>query len=223
MDRRLDVSEEISKETKKGIVASIRGRFEKVTERDFPKGLAVILIIAAISTVDSYVYAVGARQGGDGFGFFAIAVIFIAPIVSWSIFTLVIHYVSVLLGGKGERKRFFAMCGFAYLPIMIQEVLRVIDDLINISTLAQSPATEQGLIGLLLNHFNLFKVMILFLVAVAVMVNYNLNAKRAIVATLVPDVALIILSLIFFALNLGGSGVRIPLIGNLGRRLLRPS
>jgi len=55
------------------------------------------------------------------------------------------------------------------------------------------------------------------------MVNYELNAKRAVVATLVPDVALIILSLIFFALNLGGSGVRIPFIGNLGRRLLRSS
>lgn len=216
------MSDEIGKETKKGIVASIRGRFEKVTERDFPKGLAVILIIAVISTVDSYVYAVGARNEGEGFGFFAIAVIFIAPIVSWSIFTLVIHYVSVLLGGKGDRKRFFAMCGFAYLPIVIQEVLRVIDDLINISMLVQYAATEQGLIELFLNHFNLFKVMVLFLVAVAVMVNYNLNAKRAVVATLVPDAASIILSLIFFALNLGGR-VRIPLLGNLGRRLLRSS
>jgi len=216
------VSDEIGKETKKGIVASIRGRFDKFTGRDLSKGLAVILIIAVISTVDSYVYAVGARNEGEGFGFFAIAVIFIAPIVSWSIFTLVIHYVSVLLGGKGDRKRFFAMCGFAYLPIVIQEVLRVIDDLINISTLAQSPATEQGLIGLLLNHFDLFKVMVLFLVAVAVMVNYNLNAKRAVLATLVPDVASIILSLTLFALNLGGR-VRIPLLGNLGRRLLRSS
>jgi hypothetical protein len=215
------MSEEIGKVKKKGIVASIRGRFEKITERDLYKGLAVILVIAALSTVDSYVYSVGASQGGDGFGFFAIAVIFVAPIVSWSVFTLVVHYVSILLGGKGERKRFFAMCGYAYLPIVVQEVLQVIVDLTNISTLAQSAATEQGLVGLLLNHFNLFKVLVLFLVAVAVMVNYNLSAKRAVVATLVPDVAVIILSILFSALNLGGGRVRIPLIGTLGRRLLR--
>ena len=215
------MSEEIGKVKKKGIVASIRGRFEKITERELYKGLAVILVIAAISTVDSYVYSVGASQGGDGFGFFAIAVIFVAPIVSWSVFTLVVHHVSILLGGKGERKRFFAMCGFAYLPMVVQEVLQVIVDLINISTLAQSAATEQGLIGLLLDHFNVFKLMVLFLVAVAVMVNYNLSAKRAVVATLVPDVAVIILSILFSALNLGGGRVRIPLIGTLGRRLLR--
>jgi len=64
-------------------------------------------------------------------------------------------------------------------------------------------------------------LIVLFLVAVAVMVNYNLSAKRAVVATLVPDVAVIILSILFSALNLGGGRVRIPLIGNLGRRLLR--
>lgn len=221
MEKAFKVSEEIGKESKKGIVASIRGRFEKITGGDLSKGLAVILIIAALSTVDSYVYAVSAVNEGNGFGFFAIAITFVTPIVSWSLFTLVVHSVSVLLGGKGERRRFFAMCGYAYLPIVVQQVLQIIIDLVNISTLAQSPLTEQGLIGIFLNHFNLFKVLVLFLVAVAVIVNYNLSAKRAVVATLVPDVAVIILSLIFLSLNLGDGSGRIPLLGTLRRRLLR--
>jgi hypothetical protein len=215
------MGEDVGKETKKGIVASIRGIFEKITGGDLYKGLAVILIIAALSTVDNYIYAVSAVNEGNGFGFLVIAITFVTPIVSWSLFTLVVHSVSVLLGGKGERRRFFAMCGYAYLPIVVQQVLQIIIDLVNISTLAQSPLTEQGLIGIFLNHFNLFKVLVLFLVAVAVMANYNLNGKRAVMATLVPDVAVIILSLIFVSLNLGDGSGSIPLLGMLRRRLLR--
>lgn len=214
----LGVSEEQNKETKKGIIAQIKGRVEKISDKDLPKGLAVVFIIAVLALADDYIYFVYARQGGGGFEFFAIAFTFVAPIALWSIVTFVIHYVSVLLGGKGGMKRFFAMCGFAYFPIVIQKVLQIVVDLINI-TPAQSSAAEQDFLGLLLDHFNLFKILVLFLVAIAVMVNYGLNAKKAVIATLAPDIASIILSLVLFALNLGG--IRVPFLGTAGRRLIR--
>ncbi len=183
----------------------IKGWFQRRTSAW--KGVGIVVLAAIISEA---AVAIRSERVTSGFSvgtavssfiYITVALGTVIAIITWAISTLIIHGTSRLLKGKGGLKRFFAMNGFAYLPILLQGLLSVADVGLTGGT-GSSPLASQPGLEVLLTQFNLLNLAALVLSGVAVTANYGLSRKRAAVAVLVPVV--IFLALGFLGVPLGG-------------------
>jgi len=127
-------------------------------------------------------------------------------LIIWTLTTLIIHGLSRLMKGKGSLKRFFAMNGLAYLPILIQALLSIID-VAFFNPTGASPLANQPLLSVLMSELNILNLISLGLTLVAVSANYGLNWKKALVAVIVPVIILLALGFIGLPLTRTGSTI----------------
>ena len=183
--------------------------FPYIQEGDLMKGAVIVVVAAILAGVSTMTYMnkvpieillsslqnvevdTSSMQGTMGM-FSAIGVI-VAVLAGWGLSTLLFHALSNLLGGTGSMKRFFAMTGFASTPLLLKQVIRMIDSF----TISQDAAVGffianrdignkllTGLMGA--NLLNLFGVATLYLTVNAINANYGLGKGKALVIALIP-------------------------------------
>lgn len=196
-------------ETVTGVLRRPTVTFPYIQEGDLMKGAVIVVVAAVLAGVSTMTYMnkiplevilaqvqnvsvdVSSLQGTMGM-FSAIGVI-IAVLAGWALSTLLFHALSNLLGGKGDMKRFFAMTGFASTPLLLKQVIRMIDAF----TISQDAAVgfflanrEIGnklltwLMGA--NLLNIFGLATLYLTINAINANYGLGKGKALVIALIP-------------------------------------
>jgi hypothetical protein len=214
-----------------GLVTSPRSFFTSIKENDLTKGIAVVLIIGVISGWAGMIYFTktelqipdmgpGSGSGSPMFSpgaqnsggidlealrsrlapFIAIGGV-LGAVTRWLVPSILMLLVANILVGKGSSKRMLAMTGFASVPRIIQQLVRVIDAYtISAADLASLMATRtaaSGLLGRLVNQvfivFNLFGVLTIILTAVAVSVNFEATPQKAVYVTVLSFVVYMIL------------------------------
>jgi len=183
----------------------LKGWFENLTSKDLMKGFAVVLLAAVLSATAVILEAGKSTFTSSTAGtsiYITAAISFGTYLVLWLVSSLIIHASARVLKGKGSLRRFLAMNGFAYIPLVIQGLLSVLDVVMS-PTIPQS-ATGLGIVGVLLGEFNVFNSATLILSAVAAMANYGLSRKKAAVAVLIPVAISLALTFTGFGISLGG-------------------
>ena len=119
----------------------------------------------------------------------------ITIIIGWVISTMLMHTLSRFSGGDGSLKRFFAMHGFASVPSMLNQLLRVIDSsIMDSSTLVSYFVTYREIDNKLLksvlgtNLVNIWGLATIVLLVVAAEENYSISRSRANMIVLLPGV-----------------------------------
>ena len=171
-----------------GITAPIQRWLGGVTEKDITKGALIVLLEgifaggAAYSAASMITLPVAGLAGTVQ----AIAAVsgIVMTLLVWVVSSLIFHGVAHLLGGRGNRNRMFALAGYASVPQLIQQLIRFV----SYWFLGQTATTSgTGIIELLLQYFNVFSIIGLVLMSLAIMTNYKLPGKKAILVALIPS------------------------------------
>jgi len=215
-----------------GCMASPRQMFKSIEGEDLRKAMALILILAAVSALAGYGYAselpvtMPERFGPSGrsgsptrFGpprqsidlqaFRRSILVFralrdgLSAVAGWLVLSVVLHLSASMLAGKGSLRRMLALTGFASIPLILQQLLRVIDAYTisgqALLSVAAAKTSGQPLISRLLNEafavFTVFGLWTFALTIVAVSVNYRVSIKRATFASAFAYLVFILLRL----------------------------
>jgi hypothetical protein len=187
----------------------VQGWFERVTARDLWKGLLVVLIASILVGAESLFNTRGTASTTAAIStasYISAAYSGFELLIIWLLSTLLIHGISRLMKGKGSLKRFFTMNGLAFLPILVQGLLSIIDVAV-FSPIGASPIANQPLLTVLMSELNLLNLISLGLTVVAVSTNYGISRKRAIVGVIVPVIILLALGLVGLPVTRTGSTI----------------
>ncbi len=179
-----------------GRLAPVARWLDGVTEKDMMKGAAIIILTGLFSGAAAYSAASrleipGLSGMGGTIGAVSAVGSVIGALIWWVVATLIYHAAAHLLGGKGDRNRMFALTAYASIPTLVQQVLRFVGYWL----LGITPLTTTNVVELLVDYFNVFTIIGLVLVGMAVMVNYGLTARKAAVVALIPTVLSLALGL----------------------------
>jgi hypothetical protein len=191
-----------------GVFSSPRSTFELIDEKDLRKSIIVILLIAVISAAASVLYMskIGIPLPDTGtlppvgnlrsiISGMSGLVGFLGVLISWILVTAIIYALAKLSGGQGMLKGFYAQTGLAYSPFIIQHILRLIDALTFNSSLG-IPTIGNRFITAFLGTFNIFGVINIILLAIAVSVNHKIGMRKASMIALLTKTILLLPSLI---------------------------
>ena len=220
-------------ETKMGILNQIwtclrspRKGFETIRGEDLRKGVVIIILVAALSAYAGFNYTsktpfqlpLGSTQGAgqprpgqsinpealrNNFIILSTLANGITVITGWLVTAVVIHIFARLMAGEGSLKKLLAQMGFASIPLLIHQVLRLIDALtISSGTLLGIMASRSlgrtlalRFMNGMLATFTLFGIWAIFLTIIAVSINYESSKSRAAAATILAYLALIVVRL----------------------------
>ena len=220
-------------ETKIGIrdqvwscIRSPQKGFESVKAEDLWKGAVLILIVVVLSAYAGFNYASKTplqlffssilstpgpipRQAIDAEAFRKNFIIFstigngLKVITGWLVTAVLLHIFANLLAGKGSLKRLLAQMGFASIPLVIQQVLRLIDALtISKETVLGIMASRSfgrtlalRFMNGMLTTFTVFGIWATILTIIAVSINYESSNRRAATATILAYLVLIVVRL----------------------------
>ncbi len=211
------------------VLSSPGGAFEAIGEEDLLKGVAIVLAAAVLaawagvlytSKMDLATLGLGQMmqgtfinphtQGAQSLDMDAI-ISRLFPFIAlgnglavfnrWIFPNLLVLLAAKLLVGQGSSKRALAMTGFAYVPMIAQHLLRVIDAYSisspQLAMIMSSRPVATGFIGRALiqtlNVFTVFGVATVAFTVFAVSTNYGTNRKRATVVTVSSYVAYVVL------------------------------
>ena len=198
-----------------GVLYKPRAIFSTMDEGDLLKGIIVMLVMVVLAAYSSMVYmskiplsvltpmleGVDVGQFEGTMGIMAGVGAGITILLGWVAGTLLMHGLSRLSGGDGSMKAFFAMHGFASVPGLLNQLLRVVDSsIMDTNSLAGyfvayrdiSSKALKALMGT--NLVNVWGLATVALLIIAVEENYGLSRTRAIMIVLLPSV-------VYFLLN----------------------
>jgi hypothetical protein len=198
-----------------GVLYRPRVIFRKMEESDLTKGLIVMFVMAFLAAYSSMVYmgkiplsllspqleGMDTSQFEGTMGIFAGLGSGVSILIGWVASTLLLHGLGRLSGGSGSMKRFFAMHGFASVPSLLNQLLRVVDaSIMDANSLASYYVSYRDISGKALrallgsNLVNIWGLATIALLVIAVEENYGASRGRAILIVLVPSV-------VYFAIN----------------------
>ena len=198
-----------------GVLYRPREIFKTVDEGDLAKSVFVALLMVALAVYSTMTYMgkipldvlAPQLQGVDtgpmagSMGAISGIAAGVSLLVGWVITGLVLHLLGKFSGGDGSMKRYFALYGFASVPSLLNQVLRVVDaTVVDSASLIGYFVSYRDLSNKLVRAFigaNLMNVWALAgvaLVSLSLQENYKVGGGRAILIALIPSLAL-------FALN----------------------
>jgi hypothetical protein len=204
-----------------GRLAGIKRWLDSVTEKDLMKGAGIVILTGLFTGGAAYAAASKIELPVAGIGGTVQSIAAIGAIVmtllGWVLSSLIYHVVATLLGGKGNRNRMFALSGYAMLPLLVQQFIRFV----SYWFLGQTTLTASaGVIGVLLDHFNVFAVIGLVFVGLSIMINYGISGRKAAFVALIPTIFLLALGL--WSLRLTNSAAASTQGGGLFAGFRRP-
>jgi len=200
-----------------GVVTVPREAFERIEEGDLRRGILLILVISLLSAWAGATYfskteidlsTLSSRAGPGGQSFFdrggstqtpdletiraqltpMVAVVnALAAFTRWLTPSILLVIIAKILAGEGGAKRLLAMTAFASLPLLLQQVLRVIDSMFitsaELKLLAATGLSGTGLVDRFLMQglrvLNLFGIATLALTVLAMRENYGTSMGKA--------------------------------------------
>ena len=190
-----------------GVITVPGETFKHITEKDIKKGLLIIIIVALLSGFAGSTYFSKMSLGpqlsdmqSQMAPFIALANA-ITYITRWLVPSLIIAVMAKLMIGEGNTKRLLAMTSYASMPLLIQQILRLIDSqIISSAEVGQVIASRFMGEGLLirflnqgLNVLNVFGLITLILTVYAVRENYGTSTGKAAQVTIVSYLAYILI------------------------------
>ncbi len=177
-----------------GILSPVERWLNGVTEKNLAKGATIVTLTGILGGGAAYISAGRielpvAGMGGTVQAIAAIGIL-VATLFGWIISSLIYHALAHLLGGKGNRNRMFALAGYASLPALVQQTLRLVEYWLGGTSLQTNTIPE-----LLLDHFNVFALIGLVLVGVSVMLNYGISGRKAALVALTPTILTLLFGL----------------------------
>ena len=209
-----------------GCVASPRKALESIRGEDIWKGVVLVLILTAVSALAGYNYASKLPvKIPEGFGpheqfgpprqfadpeavrrnimTFSAMGDGLRAISGWLIPAVLLHLFASLLAGKGSLRRTLALTGFASIPLIFQQILRLIDAytiskeafLSIIAAPTLGPTLTLRLIDEASSVFTAFGLWTFALTVVAISINYKASTARAAAAASSSYLAFILIRL----------------------------
>jgi len=198
-----------------GVLYRPRAIFSSMAEGDLGKGILLMIIMVALAAYSSMVYmgkiplsvltpqleGIDTSQFEGTMGVFAGIGSAITILVGWIAGTVLMHGIGKLSGGDGSLKRFFAMHGFASVPSLLNQLIRVVDaSIMDSASLASYFVTYRDIGSKFLrallgtNLVNIWGLATVALLVIAVEENYTASRGRALMIVLLP-------SLVYFLIN----------------------
>ena len=198
-----------------GVLYQPRKIFSTVDESDLTKGLIVMFLMVILASYSSTLYmdkiplsvlssqleGVDTSQFEGTMGIFAGIGLAVTIIIGWVASTVLMHGLGRLSGGGGSIKRFFALHGFASVPSLLNQVVRIADaSIIDSASLSSYFVTYRDMENKMLkaflgtNLFNIWGLATVVLLVFAVEDNYKTSSTRSAMVVLLP-------SLIYFLIN----------------------
>ena len=194
---------------------SPRKTFESIQGKDLSGGLLVIALIALFSAWTGYIYSfklpilqipgIGQNGGFQNPGTFRtnMAILLaigsgLGGVVEWLVLSVLIFLAGRLMIGKGSFRKMLALTAFSSMPLIIQQVLRLIDsytvpEQTLLSMMSAGSSTQNLLISQILSVFTVFGIWSFAITLVAVSVNYGASKRRAFAATLTAYILFMLL------------------------------
>jgi len=199
-----------------GVIASPREAFKDIEEGDLRKGVAIVLLVAILSAWAGMAYAskmefnfAGVRQGGmfrpgahdspviDAEAIRSRLAPFVAlgnglvAVTRWLVPSVLVLLSAKVLVGQGSSRRILAMTGFASVPRLAQQAIRVVDAYTitapELAAYMASQGAATGLPGRILNQamnvIDIFGLATIVLTVFAVSVNYEADTRKSAVVT----------------------------------------
>jgi hypothetical protein len=214
-------------ETKKGFIGLVVGTLrspqltlEQINQDYLLKSLIIIVVLAILNMVSASIYiskipielyipqigqaGVDVSMVSQSFGTISAIMGIVRTTYSYVLPVLLIHIIATLTGGQGTLKRTFTLNGFASIPLIIQQLFRVVDSLV---TSAKSLTSYQlymleingRLLKILasMNIFTVFGIATLVLIGYGIAVNYGTSRRKGLIIASVPYALSFALSLYF--------------------------
>ena len=198
-----------------GVLYKPREIFKTVDEGDLSKGFVIVMLMVVLALYSTMTYMAKIPidvlapqlQGVDvgpmagSMGTISGVAAGVSLLVGWLITGLILHLLGKFSGGDGSMKRYFALYGFASVPSLLNQVLRVVDASIvdSVSLIGYfvsyrdlSNKLVKAVVGA--NLMNVWALAGIALVALSLEENYKVGGGRAVLISLIP-------SLVMFALN----------------------
>ncbi|MBS7630300.1 YIP1 family protein [Candidatus Bathyarchaeota archaeon] len=190
-----------------GIIKSPKRTFNLIESKDFKKGFLIVLINAGLSVLAEFNYGMKMDllkflPTGNNFtlinpetfrrNLVTIISLFngLGVIVGWFILSIIAYSISRSSSMHGGFKRLATLIGFTYLPLMFQQIIRVVDSYIIPEEFlnAYIQSRNQSYIGSLANvavrTFSIFGIWTFILTVLAISNNSNLSIKKSILITI---------------------------------------
>lgn len=192
-----------------GVLYKPRKVFSTVDEGDLVKGLIVMILMVILASYSSMLYmskiplsvlspqleGIDTSQLEGTMGIFAGIGSGVTILIGWVASTLLMHGLGRFSGGDGSMKRFFALHGFASVPSLLNQVLRIADaSIIDSSSLSSYFVTYRDMGSKVLrallgtNLVNIWGLATVALLVLAVEENYKTSRSRSIMVVLLPSV-----------------------------------
>jgi hypothetical protein len=189
-----------------GVLYKPREVFNLVDEDDLLKGLTLMILMSILASYSTMLYLskipltvlspqLDARVR-ETIGLFSGINNGLSIIVGWVLGTLLMHGLGRLSSGSGSAKRFFAMHGFATVPSLFNQIIRIADaSIIDKASLTSYFITYRDINSKLLkslisiNLLNIWGLATVALLILAVEENYNISRLRSIIIVLLPSFA----------------------------------
>jgi hypothetical protein len=192
-----------------GSIVSPKQSFDSIQTDDLSAAVSIIIIIAAISALAGYMYAskmpitipgeLGQRRGFGPPGAYIDPQTLRSNLMSlqaiqnvskaflnWIFPAIISHTIATVLVGRGSFRRMLTLLGFAHIPLLFQQVARVIDAFIIkeaiLATVISNRLLGQGLGAMFLANFlaefNVFGIWRFALSVIAASKNYHSTYRK---------------------------------------------
>lgn len=124
---------------------------------------------------------------------------------SWLISSILFHLISKTQGGNGEFKNMLTLAGYASTPLLIQQLLRLVDSfLITEDVITQFAQGLQlfaspfpnAVLNSAMKTLNIFKIWSIILMIIAIKKNYKISTSRSVIVSVGAYVILIFVSIV---------------------------
>jgi hypothetical protein len=199
-------------ENKKGFIGLVVGTIkspqltlEQINQDYLLKGLIIIIFLAGLNMVSTSIYIskIPMELYIPQIGQTSIDVARVRTIsaimavvrtaYSYVIPVLLIHVIATLMGGQGTLRRTFTLNGFASIPLVLQQLFRIVDSIFTSTksiTNLQIYMTEiNGRILKILasmNLFTIFGIATWVLIGYGIAANYGTGRRKGLIIALIP-------------------------------------
>jgi len=170
-------------------------------ESSLRNSILLVSTIAIIASLASYNYMGKLTQSKTGI--FPIMTL-IGIFGSWLISSSFLQVFSRVQGVKSSLRNILILTGFASTPLLIQQILRLIDSFTIspkqlLQLIIRSQIIENQFLNSALNsafdNFNIFLLWSLYLQAIALQENYKISRNRSIITVIVTFIMMLIVSI----------------------------
>lgn len=186
-----------------GVIKSPRRTFNLIGKEDFKKSFFIVSVTAVLSALAQFNYGMKTQIAGfvppggnfvltnpETFKRNIVTIISLfnglEVVIDWLILSIIVYSISRIISPYKDFKRLTALLGFSQIPLLFQQILRVIDsyivseDLLSVYTGSIGSSLTRGLIDIIIKKFTIFGVWAFVLTVLAISNGFESPLKKAV-------------------------------------------